>query len=446
MRRIVVVMGAGAVAVAAAAVAQTAQPAGSQAAAAQAEAPFDARQAVAEVRRLIAENYVLPERRATIDAALAESLAAGRYDVDTPQALAERINADLERAGKDKHLNISFDPAQAAMLRSGGSDGGPDEAQFERLAAARNHGLTEMKVLDGNIRYLAVDGFMWAGAKSAAAYDDAMRFLKGGDAAIIDIRRNGGGSPHAVQYLISHFMEPDRHIVTFHMRGDENVDTLSTLKDLPAGRMVGKPLYVLASGRSASAAEEFAGHIAGFKVGELIGETTAGAGFRNDLYPIPGGLVLSVSVGRAVLASTGKDWEAVGIAPTLAVAPEKALDVAHGRAARRLAATATGRDKALLEGLAAVLAAKADPVAPALPLAAYAGRFGERQVTVEDGKLMFQRDGGPKMRLLAVGPNLFAFADGDPLTRVRYEVAGTAAPAFELIRGDGSRVRAARSE
>ena len=46
-------------------------------------------------------------------------------------------------------------------------------------------------------------------------------------------------------------------------------------------------------------AEEFVGHVAGFKLGEVIGETTAGAGFRNQFYPVSGGYVISVSVGRA---------------------------------------------------------------------------------------------------------------------------------------------------
>jgi hypothetical protein len=408
-------------------------------------ASLDARAAVAEVRRLIAENYVLPEKRAAIDAALAAALAAGRYDVADPQLLATRINEDLTVAARDKHLGISFDPAEAQQVGAHQDDHSHDGPAFERMAQVRNHGLTEMKVLEGNVRYLAVDGFVWTGAKTAEAYDTAMRFLKGGDAAIIDIRRNGGGSPLAVQYLISHFLEPDRHIVTFHMGGKAEADRLSSLKDLPAGRLTEKPLYVLASGNSASAAEEFAGHIHGFKAGELVGETTAGAGFRNSAYAVPGGFVLSVSVGRAVLASTGKDWEGVGIPPHVKVAPERALDVAHARAVKALAAGADGIEKPLFEGLAAVLAAKAERVAPALPLAAYAGLFGERTVSVENGRLYFQRAGGPKTGLVPLGANLFAFDDGDPLSRVSFAVAGNAASKLEIVRGDGSRVSSERT-
>ena len=72
--------------------------------------PLDARAVVAEVRRIIAERYVLPERRPALDAIFARGLAAGRYETTDPAELAERINADLDTAGHDRHLNFNFNP------------------------------------------------------------------------------------------------------------------------------------------------------------------------------------------------------------------------------------------------------------------------------------------------------------------------------------------------
>ncbi|HET9639474.1 MAG TPA: S41 family peptidase [Allosphingosinicella sp.] len=412
--------------------------------AAAAVAPADGRTVVTALRKVLAENYVLPDVRPKLDSALAKGLAAGRYDVSDPAILVERVNADLAAVTPDKHLGLNYDPQQAAQLSGAPrQDDGPATAEQLRVARLRNHGIVELKWLSGNIRYMELRGFMWTGPESARAYDDAMRFLSGGDAVIIDLRRNGGGSPDAVQYLVSHFMEPNRPLVTFHM-GATQVDKLSTLASLPAGRMVGKPLYVLTSGGTASAAEEFTGHVAGFNLGEVIGDTTAGAGFRNTFFPLPGGYLISVSVGRAVLASTGKDWEAVGIAPTVAIAADKALDLATARAMRRIAAAAPPQDKAALEASAQMLTAQVQPVATALPLAAYAGSFGERKVWVEEGRLAYQREGGPKLALVAIGPNLFAF-ENDATTRVEYKVAGNAATGFELQRGDGSKVEAVRT-
>jgi hypothetical protein len=418
-----------------------------QAGPAAAEAKVDARAVVADVRKILAANYVLPEVRPKLDAALAKGLAAGRYDVSDPQVLAERINADMDAVAHDKHLGMHYDPRQSKELASrpagAGADDAPPSEDEIRQATKFNHGILELKVLDGNIRYMELLGFFWGGRKTEEAYDNAMRFLRDGDAVIIDLRRNGGGSPDAVRYLISHFVEANRPLVTFYMKGQSG-ETLKSLASLPAGRLTGKPLYVLTSGRSASAAEEFIGHVAGYKLGELIGENSAGAGFRNEFFPVAGGYVISVSVGRAVLASTGKDWEGVGIAPTTKTDVDKALEVAEVHALRRIAPTVGAEDRKVLEARAALLEAKATPVATALPLASYAGIYGERTVVAGDGKLIYQRQGGPKFELIPVGPNEFAFEE-DPVGRVRFKVAGSSATELELLRGDGSTVVASRN-
>jgi hypothetical protein len=392
---------------------------------------------VAEVRRIIAERYVLPERRPALDAVLARGLASGRYDVRQPAALAERINADLETEGKDRHLNFALDPQQAEILSAARNESRPDTGAYERQVRAANHGVTELKLLPGNIRYLAYDGFHWIGPESAAALDTAMRFLAGGDAVIIDIRRNGGGSPAAVQYVVSHFLPADRPLVTFYMNGNPSPDKLMTLAELPAGRMAEKPLYVLTSGGSASAAEEFAGHVGGYKLGELVGETTAGAGFRNELVPINGGFVLSVSVGRAVLASTGKDWEAVGIMPTIRTPVASALDAAQAHALRRIAAKSSAQERARLEALADAVAAKMEPRAPALPLHVYAGKFGERVVGLDGGKLYYQRGARAPTHLIPLGGNRFAF-ESDPALQLEFATAGDSVPAFTLATAGGA--------
>lgn len=409
-------------------------------------APLDSRAVVAAIRRTLADNYVLGEVRPKLDAALANGLATGRYDVTDPTLLAERINADLSAVAHDKHLGIDYAPEQSAALAArppgAGADDAPPSAAEIVDARRRNHGIVAMKVLPGNIRYIETNGFVWVGPESAEAYDRAMAFLQDGDAAIIDLRRNGGGSPEAVQYMISHFLAPNRPLVTFYM-GKDGVNRLSSLAKLPGGRMVGKPLYVLTSGNSASAAEEFAGHIGGFKIGELIGATTAGAGFRNEFFPLPGGFVISVSVGRAVLASTGHDWEGKGISPTTTVDPDKALEIAQAHAFKRLAQSASPGARRNLEIQAALLLAQVTPVQTALPPSGYAGVYGERTVSAAGNGITIQRTGGPVTELVAIGPNLFAYTN-DPGGTLSFDVAGNQAIALHLVRSDGSTADATR--
>lgn len=394
------------------------------------QATIDPRSIVTEVRRIIAERYVLPERRPALDALLARGLETGRYDTRDPAVLAERINADLATAN-DGHLNFGYNPRQAQMLGTPRSDDGPPPEAFVRLARAANHGVSELRVLPGNIRYMRYDGFIWTGPESAAALDNAMRFLAGGDAIVIDIRHNGGGSPQAVQYLVSHFLPPNRPLVEFHMGGRTEPDRLSTLAELPAGRLTGRPFYLLTSRHSASAAEEFSGHVAGFQLGELVGDRTAGAAFRNDLVPIADAFVLSVSVGRPVLAATGGDWERTGIAPTMPAPVESALEAAQVHALRRLASAAQGQDRERLEAVAETADARLTPRQPGQDLATYVGTYGERTVRTDGDRLLYQLGERPPVALIPLGGNRFGF-EHDAMLRIDFQVAEGRAVSFDL--------------
>lgn len=421
-------------------VAAAAQPA-------QAAATINGPAVVAQIRKLLADNYVLLDVRPKLDSALAKGLTEGRYNLSDPHLLAARLNQDLFAVAHDKHLNVKFNPAVAAKLASApqitdGQDS-PPSAEDIHAATLRNHGVQQLKVLAGNVRYIKYDGFDWFGPKSAEAIDQAMRFLHDGDAVIIDLRANGGGNAEAVRYMISHFLPADRPLITFYFR-NEAPDHVSTLASLPTGRMVGKPLYVLTSGTTMSAAEEFTGHVAGFRIGDVVGATTAGGGFNNQFFPLPDGMVISISVGRAVLASTGRDWEGVGIAPTAKIEPAKALDLAHSMALKRLAASAPAAERpALLLG-ASLIDARLNPVAQPLPLGAYSGSYGERTISIEGDQLSYQRLNGPKYSLIGVGPNEFTVEE-DPQTRLLFRVAGSTVTGFDLLRGDGSRVTASRA-
>lgn len=401
-------------------------------------APRDGRAVVADVRKALAENYVVVERRAALDKVLADGARAGRYDRIPPDELARRINDDLFAVAHDKHLGLSFDPRASNGPSPGpGAGGPPGPAAYEAQARRDNHGVRELRVLPGNIRMMNYTGFHWAGLASARALDHALAFLMEGDAAIIDLRGNGGGSPDAVRHLASYFVPPNTKLVTFHLRSDPPVVS-GTGPSPPALGMwpKDKPLYVLTGGRTASAAEEFASHVAGFGFATLVGETTAGAAYRNEIVPIAGGFRLSVSIGRPVLPNGG-DWEGKGVAPGLAAPLDQAQARALQDAFARLAATAPADERADYEWLSAAQGALVAPTPLARAADAYAGRYGPREITVDEGGLTYRRDGGIATRLLAVGPDLFAL-EADPLTRVRFTIENGAVTGFELLSPAGT--------
>ena len=301
---------------------------------------------VKETNRLVRENYVFADRVDAIVARIDTHLADGRYAVTDPQQLATRLTEDLQAVTSDKHMSVKFNPEQAAGLR-GPRVAGNDAFRQQQMTSS-NYGILEMRVLPGNVRYVNISpGFLWDPAGSPKALDDAMRFLGGGDAYILDIRTNGGGSPATVRYIVSHFMDPGMKLMTYRI-GPQGTSESRT-GPVPAGKLPAKPLYLLTSSRSASAAEEFASHIKNFKLGKLVGATTAGAGHRNALFGTPEGFVISVSVGTAIHPVTNTGWERTGVAPDLEVPVAEALDVAHADALKGLVAAATGAQKAELQ-------------------------------------------------------------------------------------------------
>lgn len=297
--------------------------------------------AIDAVLAALETQYVIPERRPVIREAIRAAQAKARYDTPDPLVFAERLSEDMKRAANDGHLYLRWDPDRFAEASRPGAEEEEEAlgAVWETRFRTANYGLTEQRILKGNIRYLKISMFGWVNDEAGSAYDAAMKFLKGGDAVIIDLRGNGGGSHDAVRYGLSHFMTPDKLLITFLEAGKDPYPS-RTLTHLPSGRMVGKPLYVLIDGKAASAAEEFAYSVQQFKLGALIGQTTAGGAHNNRFVPIAPGFVLSVSYGRPMHPVSGGNWEAVGVKPDVEVPADQALERAQIMAREALAAAA----------------------------------------------------------------------------------------------------------
>jgi hypothetical protein len=299
-----------------------------------------------------------------------------------------------------------------------------------------------LKLLPGNIHYLALEGFYWGTPEAEAALGTAMRFLKDGDAVILDLRRNGGGWPPAVAALAGYFLPQGTPLTRFEMRGAPGEASRTPAAPFS---LAGKPLFVLTSGDTASAAEEFASHVSAFGFGTLVGAKTAGAAYRNEFAALPGGFYISVSVGRPVHAKTGRDWEATGVAPALITEPEGALVRAQAEAMAAVAARAPASERATAERLLVYYRALAQPLQPGRAARVYAGRYGDRRVEVDGAGLTLRQGGRSPSRLVALGPDRFA-VEGDPALQLRFIVKDEAAIAVELDRGEREPSRVPRNE
>ena len=388
------------------------------------------------IRQRLRDHYVLPATGEALVAALTQAERDGRFSGLAGRELAAAVNAVMREVTPDGHLSLMHDPGMAAMLTEY-PEGGADDAeevppQQQRMIALNNGGVRKLEVLPGNIRYMDYGGFMWGSPAAQAAIDNAMEFLAGGSAAIIDLRRNGGGSPEAVAALASYFLPEGTPLMRFEMRGRSDQATSAGATPF---KINGIPVYVLTSRQSVSAAEEFAAHADAFGFATLVGETTGGAGFRATLYAEPGGFVLSVSTGQAIQVKSGKGWERTGIAPAVAVPADRALDMARAEAIAALIETAPDGERQAYERLLPVYRALAAGAQAAHPLAAYAGSFGERVVAVDAaGNLTSSRGGMQPTRLVALGGDLFT-PEAAPGQQFRFVFEGDTAAALEVDGG-----------
>lgn len=371
-----------------------------------------ARAAADEVIRLIEAHYVFPDKRAAIAGALKASRDAGKYDVTDPMQLGALVTADLLMAANDRHLGLSFNPERYEALTKPKADGqsSPWASESQRR---HNYGYEEQRVLPGNVRYISVNGFMWDKKDAPASVDAAARFLSGGDAIIVDLRRNGGGDSDAVQRLISYFMPTaGQELMKFHDGLTGKTDVTRVMGSLPAPRLTGKPLYVLIGNGVASAAEEFAYHVQQFKLGTLVGRKTAGAANNNSHYPVAPFFVASISVGRPEHPVSHTNWEQVGISPDVEAAPDAALERALLLALKKLGESGPEAYRADYAWDAQALEAKANPVTLSeQELDAYAGTYGVRKVFRQGKSLYWQREGRDPVMLVPLGRDQFGFTD-----------------------------------
>lgn len=103
---------------------------------------------------------------------------------------------------------------------------------------------------------------------------------------------------------------------------------------------------------------------------------------------------------------------------------------------RRLASAAHGSERVRLEAVAEGVLARAAPGTPALPLASYAGSFGERRVVVENGRLHYLRGERLRVALLPLGGNRFVL-ESDPAMRAEFQTVGERVASFELGQAGG---------
>ena len=294
-----------------------------------------------EVLEAIAEKmsaYAFPEVAEKIQADIRDRVTAGGYqDVKSGFQLAETLTAQLQTLSQDLHLKVHFSPAILPYLEPQQEIPPEELARQHRQGQLRNFDFNRVERLRGNVGYLELFSFEppeFAGNVAAAA----MQFLSNTHALIIDLRHNRGGSASMVALLTSYLLPayPPVHLTDLHWPQEERTQQSWTLPHVVGDRYLNKPVYILISPETFSAAEEFAYNLKHLNRAVIVGETTAGGANPGTGFRLHDHFWMFIPTGRAISIATGENWDGSGVLPSFKVPSELALKTAQLLAIRKL--------------------------------------------------------------------------------------------------------------
>jgi hypothetical protein len=320
------------------------------------------REIVTTALALLRANYVFPELADRAATAVEARLAAGEYDHLDEITLTELVTSHLREVCDDKHLALRLGggPGPGGPGPGPGGPGpgpgpgpggrgrhpwadpdGPKDHETRRLAMRRmgrldNFGIHRVERLNGNVGYLDVRRVP-VPANAGPAISAAMELVAGTYALIIDLRRNGGGSPEGVVYWCSHlFDERPTHLNDIFHADTGETRQFWTLPYVPGPRYLDRPVYVLTSSRTFSGGEDFAYTLQALGRAQVIGETTGGGAHPTRPFLISAAVHIAIPFARSINPVTGTNWQGTGVVPDVPVPQEQAYDVAYATALRHV--------------------------------------------------------------------------------------------------------------
>ncbi len=388
---------------------------------------------IGRLNDLLAGIYVIPSTADQIRGELEQRLAEGAFsNLDDGSEFASAVTQIMQEISHDQHLRLNStsgaqepvrqpvrEPVRVVRRVGEAPDGGDGvdgpvrrgDAGGDGDGGAAPVGLDQIEpfpkaeMLSGNVGYVDIRLF----ASREWAEDAAVRVMEklaDADALIFDLRHCMGGFPDMVHLLTSYLYGPEpMHLLTYyHARSAP--DSAFTLAEVPGRRLPDADVYILTSAFTASGGEEFTYNLKHHGRATVVGELTAGAGHGGSVHPVAAGFTAFVPDFRPVHPVTGAGWEAVGVAPDIAVDSDAALAVAHREVLRKKAAQA--EESAGLQGLEVEIrrldaeierigtASMVDPAA----LEEFVGGYGIRTITLDGKGLHLQRVGGPRLQLV----------------------------------------------
>lgn len=211
-------------------------------------------------------------------------------------------------------------------------------AEWQKLGAPMAPAF-EYKVLPGNVAYVALNTFNLEDVPKQ--FEANFEKIAQSDALILDVRENDGGNSSNGWRVLAHLTDRPQTVTRWHTRNyrptyrawgrmhDAYFYGESSFEPAKVAKHYDRPVVVLTSPRTFSAAEDFASAFDVMRRGLIVGEPTGGSTGQPLFFWLPGGGNSRVTSKRDTYPD-GTEFVGVGVQPDRLVRPTVA-DFRAGR-------------------------------------------------------------------------------------------------------------------
>ena len=255
--------------------------------------------------------------------------------ITDPEAFATRLTDQLQSASHDRYVSVIY--GTEPTVSGPRAPTAAEVAEYRSRMIKSDCTFERVEILPHNIGYLKFNSFPDVAVCGPIARR-AMQKLNGADTIIFDLRDNPGGYASMVALLATYLFDRPTHLNDFYDRGENSREQSWTLAPIAGNKLADKPVFILTSSTTFSAAEAFSYDLKMLKRATLVGETTSGRGHMGALHRIDDRFAIRIPGIRVTNPISKTNWEGTGVEPDVKV---KAADALH--TAEKLALAERGR-------------------------------------------------------------------------------------------------------
>jgi hypothetical protein len=283
------------------------------------------------VIQILRKHYIDPDvAQKMADALLAHEKNGDDDAMTGGTAFADLLTRQMRDVSHDIHLEVVYSQSPLPDLLKEPTP--EDLARYRKALEKDNCTFKKVEILSHNIGYLKLNAFPDPSLCQETA-TAAMASLNHAAAVIFDLRDNRGGFSGMVSLISAYLFDHPEYLYDPRMSPARESWTLSPVA---GNRLADKPVYVLTSAATISAAEQFCYDLKMLKRVTLVGETTRGSAHAGVFHRMDDHFGMGIPEVRAINPYSKTDWEGTGVEPDVKVKATDALETAKKLAEGKL--------------------------------------------------------------------------------------------------------------